>query len=77
MDLKTSKGIFNEMRIQLSAYEQLNNESGAKPIDRCILVRIGKKETMDFQAEEIYDRKPYFTAFLAALNLYRALQAIK
>lgn len=74
-DIKTSSGIFPEMRFQTAAYQQaLQEEKGIKFPVRWI-VRFDKK-TGDFEAKSFYDFDLDFKGFNAALILHRTLQEI-
>lgn len=74
-DIKTSTGIYPEMRFQTAAYQHaLEEEEGIKFPVRWI-VRFDKK-TGEFEAKSFYDFALDFQAFLAALTLHKALQSI-
>lgn len=74
-DIKTSSGIYPEMRFQTAAYQQaLEEEKGIKFPVRWI-VRFDKN-TGDFEAKSFYDFKLDFEGFEAALVLHRSLQLI-
>jgi hypothetical protein len=75
-DIKTSSGIYPEMRFQTAAYQQaLEEEKGFKFPVRWI-VRFDKI-TGNFEAKSFYDFEKDFEGFHSALKLHRALQAIE
>lgn len=74
-DIKTSSGIYPEMRFQTAAYQQaLEEEKGIKFPVRWI-VRFDKK-TGQFEAKSFYDFDLDFKGFSSALELHRTLQTI-
>lgn len=74
-DIKTSSGIYPEMRFQTAAYQQaLQEEKNIKFSVRWI-VRFDKK-TGDFEAKSFYDFDLDFKGFRSALELHRTLQTI-
>lgn len=75
-DIKTSSGIYPEMRMQTAAYQQaLQEEKGLKFEVRWI-IRFDKK-TGEFEAKSFYDFDLDFAGFEAALKLHRTLQSMK
>lgn len=77
VDLKTSKGIYDEYYAQLAAYDRLHTETGDEPFTRHIIVRIGKKEAGDFEVREISGLDKHWNVFKACLDLYNAVKALK
>lgn len=78
VDLKTSKDIYREYRMQTAgAYAPMYTEVTGKPIDRVFIVRIGKQESGDFEAREVFDRKECVKAFRALRVAYERLKAVK
>ncbi len=77
VDLKTSNGVYREMKIQVSAYAEMYDEVTGNYVDEVWIVRIGKEDTGDFEAVQVFNRSECVTAFEAALPLYRALQKVK
>lgn len=74
-DIKTSSGIYPEMRLQTAAYQHaMEEEKGIKFPVRWI-IRFDKK-TGDFEAKSFYNFDIDFEAFKSALSLHRALQTI-
>lgn len=75
-DIKTSSGIYPEMRFQTAAYQHaLEEEKGIKFPVRWI-VRFDKK-TGDFEAKSFYNFDLDFVGFMAALNIHKTLQQIE
>lgn len=74
-DIKTSSGIYPEMRLQTAAYQHaLQEEKGMVFPCRWIL-RFDKK-TGEFESKTFYEFDLDFKGFLAALTLHRTLQAM-
>jgi hypothetical protein len=74
-DIKTSSGIYPEMRLQTAAYQHaLEEEKGIKFPVRWI-VRFDKK-TGDFEAKSFYQFDLDFKGFISALELHKTLQTI-
>ncbi len=74
-DIKTSSGIYPEMRLQTAAYQHaLEEEKGIKFPVRWI-IRFDKK-TGDFEAKSFYNFDLDFAGFASALALYRSLKSI-
>ncbi len=75
-DIKTSSGIYPEMRFQTAAYQHaLEEEKGMKFPVRWI-IRFDKK-TGEFEAKSFYNFDLDFAGFNAALNIHRTMQLIK
>lgn len=78
VDLKTSKAIYREYRMQTAgAYAPMYTEITGKPIDRVFVVRIGKEDSGDFEVREVFDRKECVKAFQALRVAYERLKAVK
>lgn len=74
-DIKTSSGIYPEMRLQTAAYQHaLQEEKGIEFQVRWI-IRFDKN-TGNFEAQSFYDFELDFDGFRSTLNLHRALKAI-
>lgn len=56
VDFKTSKSIHDGHRIQVSAYRNLLQENG-HPVDRVVLLRIGRTDDEGFEALHLSDRE--------------------
>lgn len=75
-DIKTSSGIYPEMRFQTAAYQKaLEEEKGIKFPVRWI-VRFDKL-TGEFEAKSFYRFDIDFQGFNSALTLYRTMQSIE
>lgn len=72
IDIKTSSGVWPEMRLQLSAYYHALIEMGLEKADHCLIVRLPKKESdPEFEVVEVTDLERHFEAFLAARQLWQ------
>lgn len=74
-DIKTSSGIYPEMRFQTAAYQHALQEEKNITFPVRWIVRFDKK-TGDFEAESFLNFNLDFGGFLAALALHRTLQTI-
>ena len=74
LDLKTSSGVYPEMRLQLSAYRQLLIENGQQ-VDSCQLLRIDK-ETGEFVHYTFDDLSAEWSMFQAMLPVYELKKQI-
>lgn len=75
-DIKTSSGIYPDMRLQTAAYQNaLEEEKGGKFPVRWI-IRFDKK-TGDFEAKSFYNFDVDFAGFKAALALHKSLQKME
>lgn len=72
-DIKTSSGIYPEMRLQTAAYQQALQEEKGMEFPVRWIIRFDKK-TGEFEAKSFYDFELDFSGFEAALKLHRALQ---
>lgn len=79
LDWKSSKAIYLEHELQLSAYEQLWNENNpSNPISRRAIVRIGKDESnADMEIRWLGDMGRHFEVFKCQLKLYQAKRELK
>lgn len=75
VDLKTSKGIYDEMLIQTATYAALYEEVASQPVDDVVVVRIGKEDADDLEIRHVGQRPKRVAAFVALLAARRALQA--
>lgn len=72
IDIKTSSGIWPEMKLQLAAYRWALMEMKLEKPDRCLIVRLPKKDTdPEFEVAEVTDLDRHFEAFLAARQLWQ------
>jgi hypothetical protein len=74
-DIKTSSGIYPEMRLQTAAYQQALQEEKGMEFPVRWIIRFDKK-TGEFEAKSFYDFELDFSGFEAALKLHRALQTM-
>lgn len=74
-DIKTSSGIYPEMRLQTAAYQHALQEEKSIEFPVRWIIRFDKK-TGEFEAKSFYDFDLDFKGFLAALELHRTLQTI-
>lgn len=77
VDLKTGKGIYDEMKIQVCAYAEIYEEVHGKRVDEVWICRTGKDDDESFDAVQIHNRGECVDAFVKASLLYRALQKVK
>lgn len=74
-DIKTSKAIYDEMRLQVAAYMQAEQEETKKKYDGRWIIRLGKSETPDFEAHYLdYEKNSFrndLKAFINAMELYK------
>jgi hypothetical protein len=80
-DFKTSKAVYLEHKIQVTAYIEAALEMGIeqRPLHG-LLVRLPKVESKnDFETHLVtpFEQPKYFQAFLSALSLFKALEAVK
>lgn len=75
-DIKTSSGIYPEMRLQTAAYQQAIEEEKDMKFPVRWIIRFCKK-TGNFEAKSFYDFEKDFQGFEAALVLHRTLQLIE
>lgn len=72
IDVKTSSGVWPEMKLQLSAYYYALIEMNLEKPDHCLIVRLPKKESdPEFEVVEVTDLERHFQAFLAARQLWQ------
>lgn len=74
-DIKTSSGIYNEMRLQTAAYQHALQEEKNMKFEVRWIVRFDKK-TGEFEAKPFYAFDLDFYGFEAALSLHKTLQAM-
>lgn len=72
-DIKTSSGIYPEMRLQTAAYQHALQEEKKITFDERLIIRFDKKSG-DFEAKTFGDFDLDFAGFAAALKLHRTLQ---
>lgn len=76
LDFKTSKQIYDEHFIQLSAYRALLEEAGHK-VARCRILRIGRDETEGFEERTMTDTSKHFELFKHLLAVYYIKKELK
>jgi len=76
IDIKTSNGIYDEMRYQVAAYQNAREEETGKKYEERWIIRLGKEDG-EFEAVRLDDYEKDFKAFLAALILYRRKKELK
>lgn len=72
-DIKTSSGIYPEMRLQTAAYQNALQEEKGMKFDVRWIIRFDKK-TGEFESKSFYDFDLDFMGFKSALTLHRTLQ---
>lgn len=78
IDIKTSKGIYDEYWQQVAAYGALWNESAMEKIGLYYICRFGKDEAdSDFEVQERKDLAPHLAVFRAFLVAYYAIKKLK
>lgn len=70
IDFKTSRQIYSEHIIQLSAYKQLLEENGF-PVDEVRILRIGRSEDDGFDEKVVKDVSNHWKLFLSLLDVYK------
>lgn len=76
-DIKTSKGIYDSMFIQVSAYQyMLQEENPALQFSERTIVKVGKTDG-DMEIKKVDKYNEYAKAFLACVMLYRILKPTK
>ena len=76
LDVKTSKRIYPEHRIQACAYAAIYEEAHGQPISGVWIARVGKEVQDDIEVLPLGNRAACVDAFTCALNLYRALNRV-
>jgi len=77
IDFKTSKAIYLEMKIQISAYKYLwNFNHFDKKIETCYILRIGK-ENAEFEPQKYSNLDKEFKLFMSLLDVYNLKKEIE
>ena len=77
IDLKTSKGVYDEYRLQLAAYCQMVKENmNLDYVPKAYILRIDK-ETGEFEHHRLGDLDKEWDIFLHALKIYRLHKEMK
>lgn len=74
IDTKSNKAIYNNMWWQVAAYKHLVEENLGCPVERTIIVRIGKEESGDFEVSERALTARHWNVFRCALDLHNAIK---
>ena len=69
LDFKTSKAIYDEYFMQLAAYRNLLEELKL-PVERCMILRVGRDETEGFEIRSVADTRLDFEMFKDLLSFY-------
>jgi len=74
VDLKTSKGIYDEMLVQVATYAAMFEEGSQRKVDDVYVVRIGKEDADDLEIRQVAQRAERVAAFTALASARRLLQ---
>jgi CRISPR/Cas system-associated exonuclease Cas4 (RecB family) len=74
VDLKTSKGIYDEMLVQVATYAAMYEEGSRQKVDEVYIVRIGKEDADDLEIRQVGQRPERVAAFTALASARRLLQ---
>ena len=75
IDFKTSSGIYQDMAYQVAAYRNLLIENG-HPVDKTIILNIGKSEDDAFQVKTFNNMDKEFELFKHCLGIYKLQKSI-
>ncbi|MGJ0510241.1 MAG: PD-(D/E)XK nuclease family protein [Methylocystis sp.] len=75
VDLKSSKGIYDEMLVQAATYAAMYEETTNGTIAEVFVVRIGKEDADDLEVRPVGQRVERVAAFAALAEARRLLQA--
>jgi len=73
LDYKTSKAIYPDNFLQLASYRNLLIEN-RHPVERAMIIRVGRDETEGFETKEMTDLDLEFETFIKIVDLYYMLQ---
>lgn len=76
IDYKTSKAIYDENFIQISAYEWLIYETQATTVEDIYILRIGRDDEEGFEVRKVDNLFRYFEIFMNCLNIYKLKKEI-
>lgn len=76
LDFKTSKGVYDEHKVQVAGGYSLLLEENGYAVEGVRILRIGRDETEGFDDVRIMDVTACQRAFLAALSLYEAMKKV-
>jgi hypothetical protein len=74
VDLKTSKGIYDEMLVQVATYAAMHEEGSRQTVDEVYIVRIGKEDADDLEIRQVGQREERVKAFAALATARRLLK---
>jgi hypothetical protein len=74
LDIKTSKGVFPEMLLQVSAYAAIYEEVTGRTISEAYIVRIGKEDADELEVVRVLQRTQKARAFAALATAYRLMK---
>jgi len=76
IDFKSSNGIYDDMRFQVSGYQIAYEEETGKKFDRRMILRFGKEDGM-FEITELDEEKKDKKIFLACLQIVNRIKELK
>ena len=77
LDYKTSKAIYTEAHIQVSAYRNLLKENRKEELKECAILRIGRDESEGFDFIKCSNLDKYFQIFLHCVGIYNLKKEVK
>ncbi|MBA7549149.1 hypothetical protein ES705_41622 [subsurface metagenome] len=77
LDYKTSKAIYAEAHIQVSAYRNLLEENRKERLRQCAILRIGRDESEGFDFIRCSNMDKYFRLFLHCVEIYNLKKELK
>ena len=77
LDYKTSKAIYTEAHIQVSAYRNLLKEIREEELKECAILRIGRDESEGFDFIRCSNMDKYFELFLHCVGIYNLKKELK
>ena len=77
LDYKTSKAIYTEAHIQVSAYRNLLEENRKERLRQCAILRIGRDESEGFDFISCFNMDKYFELFLHCMGIYNLKKELK
>ncbi len=77
LDYKTSKAIYTEAHIQVSAYRNLLKEIREEQLEQCAILRIGRDEGEGFDFIRCSNMDKYFELFLHCMGIYNLKKELK
>ena len=77
LDYKTSKAIYTEAHIQVSAYRNLIKEIRGEELKECSILRIRRDESEGFDFISCFNMDKYFQLFLHCMGIYNLKKELK